>query len=33
VVIIRDLEAFVEKSDEEISAELLGPELIAWLKS
>lgn len=32
VVIIRDLEAFVEKSDEEISAELLGPELIAWLK-
>ncbi|WP_395015370.1 VWA domain-containing protein [Dongia sp.] len=33
VVIIRDLEAFVEKSDEEISAELLGPELISWLKS
>lgn len=33
VVIIRDLEAFVEKSDDEISAELLGPELIAWLKS
>lgn len=33
VVIIHDLEGFVEKSDEEISAELLGPELIAWLKS
>jgi hypothetical protein len=32
-VIIRDLEAFVAKSDEEISAELLGPELITWLKS
>lgn len=33
VVIVRDLEAFVEKSDEEMSAELLGPELIAWLKA
>jgi hypothetical protein len=33
VVIIRDLEAFVEKSDDEISAELLGPELIDWLKA
>jgi len=33
VVIIRDLEGFVEKSNEEISAELLGPELVAWLKS
>ena len=32
VVIIRDLEGFVEKSDDEISAELLGPELISWLK-
>lgn len=32
VVIIRDMEAFVEKSDEEINAELLGPELIEWLK-
>ena len=32
VVIIRDLDAFVEKTDDEISAELLGPELIAWLK-
>ena len=33
VVIIRDLEGFVEKSDDEISAELLGPELIEWLKA
>jgi hypothetical protein len=33
VVIITDLEGFVEKTDEEISAELLGPELITWLKS
>lgn len=33
VVIIRDLEAFVEMSDDEISAELLGPELIDWLKT
>ena len=33
VVIINDLEGFVEKSDEAISAELLGPELIDWLKS
>lgn len=33
VVIIRDLESFVEKSDAEISAELLGPELIDWLKT
>lgn len=32
VVIIRDLDSFVEKTDDEISAELLGPELIAWLK-
>jgi hypothetical protein len=32
VVIIRDLDAFVEKSDEEISAALLGQELIDWLK-
>ena len=33
VVIIRDLEAFVEKSDDEISTELLGKELIDWLKA
>jgi len=32
VVIIRDLEAFVEKSDAEISTELLGKELIDWLR-
>ena len=32
VVIITDLEGFVAKSDDEISAELLGPELIDWLK-
>ncbi|MBN9529852.1 MAG: VWA domain-containing protein [Alphaproteobacteria bacterium] len=33
VVIIRDLEAFVEQSDDEISAALLGSELINWLKA
>ncbi|MDE2446884.1 MAG: VWA domain-containing protein [Alphaproteobacteria bacterium] len=33
VVIITDLEGFVEKSDDQISAELLGPELISWLKA
>ncbi len=32
-VIIKDLEGFVEKSDEELNAELLRPELIGWLKS
>ena len=32
VVIVRDLEAFVEQTDEQISAQLLGPELIGWLK-
>lgn len=32
VVIVRDLEAFVEQSDEAISAQLLGQELISWLK-
>lgn len=32
VVIVRDLEGFVEQTDEQISAQLLGPELIAWLK-
>lgn len=32
-VIIRDLDAWVQKSDDEIGAELLGPELVAWLKS
>ena len=33
VVIIRDLDAFVELSDEEMNAQLLGPELLQWLKS
>lgn len=33
VVIIRDLDAFVELSDEQLNAQLLGPELIAWLKA
>lgn len=33
VVIIRDLDAFVELSDEQLNAQLLGPELIAWLKT
>lgn len=33
VVIIRDLDSFVELSDEELNAQLLGPELLAWLKA
>lgn len=33
LVIIRDLEAFVAQSDEELNAALLGPELVNWLKS
>ena len=33
VVIITDLDSFVELSDEELNAQLLGPELLAWLKS
>lgn len=32
-VIIKDLEGFVEKSDEELNAKLLNPELVGWLKS
>ena len=32
VVIIRDLDGFVDKSDEEISSALLGEELISWLR-
>lgn len=32
VVIIRDLDAFVDKTDDEISTALLGQELIEWLK-
>ena len=33
VVIIRDLDAFVELSDQEMNAQLLGPELLHWLRS
>lgn len=33
VVIIRDLDAFVELSDEQLNERLLGPELLEWLKS
>jgi len=33
VVIIRDLDAFVELSDEQLNAQLLGKELIDWLKA
>lgn len=33
VVIIRDLDGFVELSDEELNAKLLGPELVKWLRS
>jgi len=32
-VVIRDLEAFVAQSDEELNAALLGPELVEWFKS
>lgn len=32
VVIVRDLDGFVELSDEELNAQLLGPELLAWLR-
>ena len=33
VVIVRDLDGFVDLSDEEMNAQLLGPELLAWLRS
>lgn len=33
VVIIRDLDAFVELSDEQLNTQLLGSELLDWLKS
>jgi hypothetical protein len=33
VVIIRDLDGFVELSDDELNAQLLGPELLGWLRS
>ncbi|KKB84669.1 hypothetical protein VW29_09745 [Devosia limi DSM 17137] len=33
VVIVRDLDGFVELSDEELNAQLLRPELLEWLRS
>jgi len=33
VVIVRDLDGFVDLSDDEINAQLLGPELLEWLRS
>lgn len=33
VVIVRDLDVFVDLSDEELNGRLLGPELLNWLKS
>ena len=33
VVIVRDLDGFVELSDEQLNAQLLGPELLEWLRS
>lgn len=33
VVIVRDLDEFVELSDEELNKQLLGPELLEWLRS
>ena len=33
VVIVRDLDGFVDLSDDEINAQLLGPELLDWLRS
>lgn len=33
VVIVRDLDSFVDLSDDELNAQLLGPELLSWLKS
>lgn len=33
VVIIRDLDGFVDLSDEELNERLLGPEVIEWLRS
>ena len=32
VVIIRDLDGFVELSDDQLNAKLLGEEMLAWLK-
>lgn len=33
VVVVRELEEFVESSDDELNAQLLGPELLEWLRS
>lgn len=33
LVVIRDLEAFVAQTDEQLNSALLGPELLEWLKS
>lgn len=33
VVIVRDLDGFVEKSDDQLHAAVLEPELIEWLTS
>lgn len=33
VVIVRDLDGFVELSDEELNAKLLVPEMLEWLRS
>lgn len=33
VVIVRDLDGFVDLSDQELNAQLLGPELLEWLRS
>lgn len=33
VVIVRDLDGFVELSDEELNQQLLGPELLEWLRA
>ena len=33
VVVVRELEEFVASSDDELNAQLLGPELLDWLRS
>jgi hypothetical protein len=33
VVIVRDLDGFVDLSDEQLNAQLLTPELLAWLRT
>ncbi len=32
ITVIRDVRRWVQKSDDEINAELIGPELVEWLK-